>query len=34
MAVQELEQAVRRDPMAGTWVLRFLGQRILIEGSS
>jgi tetratricopeptide (TPR) repeat protein len=25
MAVQELEQAVRRDPMAGTWVLRFLG---------
>jgi adenylate cyclase len=25
LAVQELEQAVRRDPMAGTWVLRFLG---------
>jgi len=25
MAVQELEQALRRDPMAGTWVLRFLG---------
>jgi len=24
-AIQELEQAVRRDPMAGTWVLRFLG---------
>jgi len=24
-AVQELEQSVRRDPMAGTWVLRFLG---------
>ena len=24
-AVQELEQAMRRDPMAGTWVLRFLG---------
>jgi adenylate cyclase len=25
MAVQELEQSLRRDPMAGTWVLRFLG---------
>ena len=25
IAVQELEQSVRRDPMAGTWVLRFLG---------
>jgi len=25
LAVQELEQSVRRDPMAGTWVLRFLG---------
>ena len=25
LAVQELEQAVRRDPMAGTWVLRPLG---------
>jgi adenylate cyclase len=24
-AVQELEQALHRDPMAGTWVLRFLG---------
>jgi adenylate cyclase len=24
-AIQELEQAVWRDPMAGTWVLRFLG---------
>jgi TolB-like protein/class 3 adenylate cyclase/Tfp pilus assembly protein PilF len=32
VAVQELEQAVRRDPMAGTWVLRFLGSAYSFTG--
>jgi adenylate cyclase len=32
MAVQELEQAVRRDPRAGTWVLRFLGGAYSLKG--
>jgi adenylate cyclase len=31
-AVQELEQAVRRDPMAGTWVLRSLGSAYSFTG--
>jgi adenylate cyclase len=32
LAVQELEQAVRRDPMAGTWVLRSLGTAYSLTG--
>ena len=32
LAVQELEQAVRRDPMAGTWVLRPLGSAYSLTG--
>jgi len=32
LAVQELEQAVRRDPMAGTWVLRSLGSAYSLTG--
>jgi tetratricopeptide (TPR) repeat protein len=32
LAVEELEQAVRRDPMAGTWVLRFLGSAYSFTG--
>ena len=32
VAVKELEQAVRRDPMAGTWVLRFLGGAYAFSG--
>jgi adenylate cyclase len=31
-AIQELEQAVRRDPMAGTWVLRYLGGAYSLKG--
>jgi adenylate cyclase len=31
-AVQELEQSVRRDPMAGAWVLRFLGRAYSFVG--
>jgi adenylate cyclase len=31
-AVQELEQSMRRDPMAGTWVLRFLGRAYSFAG--
>ena len=32
LAVQELEQAARRDPMAGTWFLRSLGSAYSLKG--
>jgi adenylate cyclase len=32
MAVHELEQALRRDPMAGTWLLRYLGSAYSWKG--
>ena len=32
LAVQELEQAARRDPMAGTWFLRYLGSAYSLKG--
>jgi adenylate cyclase len=32
MAVEQLEQAGRRDPMAGTWFLRYLGSAYSLKG--
>ncbi|MDH3724074.1 MAG: tetratricopeptide repeat protein, partial [Desulfobacteraceae bacterium] len=32
MAVEKLEQAGRRDPMAGTWFLRYLGSAYSLKG--
>jgi adenylate cyclase len=32
MAVEQLEQALRRDPMAGTWTLRYLGSAYSWKG--
>ncbi|MFC1578581.1 tetratricopeptide repeat protein [Thermodesulfobacteriota bacterium] len=32
MAVEQLEQALRRDPMAGTWLLRYLGSAYSWKG--